>query len=164
LYNTWNGCTSLVTAAVPDTSGWGITGSIGALFLANTWQNCSSLSTAVISDMEVWNIHTIGNNFMNATWYGCAGVRDISTIRFPDALQNMDSFYDGSVTSLTNKTLVNTFALEGPGSYTGDPPSFYNGTLITWRAPNNRIATFTYRTGMNGYDPAGPNAFDANWK
>jgi hypothetical protein len=73
LYTTWQGCTSLTTATVPDTSNWNVT-TIDHNFLYQTWQNCTSLTTAVAPDTSNWNVTSIGNDFLNNTWNYCTSL------------------------------------------------------------------------------------------
>jgi uncharacterized repeat protein (TIGR02543 family) len=80
LYYTWYGCTSLTTAAVPETSNWTVT-TIGDYFLSNTWSDCAKLTTAVVPDTSNWPVAAIGTSFLPATWSGCTS---LTTAAVPD--------------------------------------------------------------------------------
>jgi len=70
LYSIWEGCASLQTVVLPNTTNW-VINSIGTNFLGGTWRGCTSLVNAVVPNMSNWEVTTIGNRFLLATWYGC---------------------------------------------------------------------------------------------
>jgi hypothetical protein len=143
---TWQGCTSLAEAAVPDTSNWPAA-SAGDWFLYETWQGCTSLAEAAVPDTSGWEAASVGDGFLYATWEGCAGLKDLSDIKLSDSLKDVPSLYSGG------GNWYRTFHLESdPGDTTGAQPSFYDGTLITaLGAPASDRDTFTNRSGMDGY-------------
>jgi hypothetical protein len=100
---TWLGCTNLVAAAVPDTSGWEIT-SIGDFFLFSTWHRCKSLVTATVPDTSGWEVDSIGDSFLDSTWEGCT---NLVTAVVPDTsgwqVKTIgDSFLDSTWRGCTN--------------------------------------------------------------
>jgi prepilin-type N-terminal cleavage/methylation domain-containing protein len=158
LYCTWYGCSSLINAAVPDTSKWEIR-SIGAYFLYGAWNTCSSLTSAPAPDMKDWAVTGIGGYSFYETWKNCNGIKDISDVRFPDALLNVEPFYN------TTTILRDAFSLGSLDPTTsGNPPSFYTKGLITQKDPLAGRLTFRGRIGMNGYDPTDPDAFSEYWR
>jgi hypothetical protein len=150
---TWQTCTSLTNAGVPNTSNWNVT-SIGTYFLAQTWNGCTSLTNAVVPNTSNWVVASVGTSFLSYTWENCSALKNLSNIQFSNSFKNVSNLY--SNTGNWNQT----FSLSSdPGGTTGNPPSFYDGTLVTYKTPFTDRNTFRYRTGMTGYD-----SFDANWK
>jgi hypothetical protein len=155
LQNAWSFCDQLITAEVPDTSNWEVT-SIGSEFLYYTWYNCARLTAAAIPNTKEWHItgtSPVGKNFLSVTWGYCPNIKDLTDIKL------CNGFKDVSNLNTNTGNWSNTFyiAYEVTGT-TGQPPSFYDGTLITQgEAPPTPRQTFYNRTGMAGYSGLDPN-------
>jgi len=110
-----NGCTSLTSLSVPDTSG--LT-SVGTSFMACYARGCSSLTSLSVPDTS--GLTSVGSNFM---YYYARGCSSLTSLSVPDTsgLTSVGtyfmSYYANNCSSLTSLSVPDTSGLTSVGDY-----------------------------------------------
>jgi len=137
-----NGCTSLTSLSVPDTSG--LT-SVGTYFMRNYAQNCSSLTSLSVPDTS--GLTSVGDYFMASYAYGCSSLNSLSV---PDTsgLTSVGDYFMGyyayNCSSLTSLSIPDTSKLGSVGNsfmtyyaYNTSLTSLMLPSATGWFASNN---------------------------
>jgi hypothetical protein len=115
MYNYANGCTSLTSLSVPDTSG--LT-TVGDYFMLAFAYNCSSLTSLSVPDTS--GLTTVGTSFMRNYANGCTSLTSLSVPDTSGLTTVGTSFmrnYAYGCTSLTSLSVPDTSGLTTVGDY-----------------------------------------------
>ena len=107
-------CTSLTSLSVPDTSG--LT-SVGTYFMSSYADSCSSLTSLSVPDTS--GLTSVGNYFMYYYAYGCTALTSLSVPDTSGLTSVGDSFmysYANGCSSLTSLSVPDTSGLTSVGS------------------------------------------------
>jgi hypothetical protein len=115
MYSYAEGCSSLTSLAVPDTSGLE---SVGNYFMYSYAYGCSSLTSLTVPDTS--GLTSVGNHFMRYYAYGCSS---LTSLDVPDTsgLESVGSYfmrsYAEGCSKLTSLDVPDTSSLESVGTY-----------------------------------------------
>lgn len=152
MYNYANGCSSLVSLTVPNTSG--LT-SVGNDFMRSYAAGCSSLTSFAVPNTS--GLTSAGNSFMSNYASGCSSLASLSVPNTSN-LVSVGGYFLGSYasgcSSLTSLAVPNTSNIETIGMYFMESYAYNCTSLVSLAAPsipkvNSAGMNFMYHYASN---------------
>jgi hypothetical protein len=170
------GCSSLTSLDVPDTSGLI---SVGDVFMGSYANNCSKLTSLDVPDTS--SLESVGTNFMSFYAFGCS---KLTSLNVPDtsSLESVGDWFMNSYafgcSKLTSLAVPDTSSLGSVGnyfmnSYAGGCSSltelvlpavgWFEDNNVNWSVPSSRLGVLKGRV-LNRADLSGWRALTAEGK
>jgi hypothetical protein len=149
MYAYAGGCSSLISLAVPDTSG--LT-SVGSFFMASYAGGCSKLTSLAVPNTS--GLTSVGNYFMTSYAYGCSSLIFLDVPDTSGLTSVSDSFmvsYAGGCSSLISLAVPDTSGLTSVGSFFMASYAYGCSSLISLAVPDTSGFTSVGGLFMDSY-------------